>query len=90
LCDLLLLGALGCGFQGATRTVAAAPERLRPVSADKPGAGKMAYFLMLTRDEQAAAIRRLSSSGMSDYGIASATGLAVEHVRAILGDRGAA
>jgi hypothetical protein len=55
-------------------------------STDKP-AGPMGYFLLLTPDEQAAAIRRLSSAGMSDYGIASATGLAVEQVRAIIGER---
>jgi uncharacterized protein YoaH (UPF0181 family) len=45
----------------------------------------MNYFLLLTHAEQIEAIRRLARSGMSDYGIASATQLAVEQVRRILG-----
>jgi len=48
---------------------------------------EMLYFAMLTREEQRAAIHRLSSSGMSDYGIASATQLSVEQIRVILGER---
>lgn len=44
-------------------------------------------FAALTRDEQAAAIRRLAREGMSDYGLAHATGLAVEQVRAVLAER---
>jgi hypothetical protein len=45
------------------------------------------YFEMLDRQEQAAAIRRLAASRMSDYGIAAATGLAVEQVRRVLAER---
>lgn len=45
--------------------------------------GRMHYFALLSPDEQAAAIRRLSLSGMSDHGIASATALSVEAVRRI-------
>jgi hypothetical protein len=55
---------------------------------DKP-AGPMGYFLLLTPDEQAAAIRRLAASGLSDHVIASATRLSVEMIRTILGERGA-
>ena len=46
------------------------------------------YFHLLTHDEQKAAIVRLAESGMRDTGIASATGLAVEQVREIIGERG--
>lgn len=53
---------------------------------DKP-TGRMDYFLLLTRVEQAAAIRRLSGSGFSDHAIAAATQLSVEMVRTILGER---
>jgi hypothetical protein len=54
-----------------------------PMSADR----RMHYFSMLNRDEQAKAIARLASSGMNDYGIASATGISVEMVRKILGEQ---
>jgi hypothetical protein len=47
---------------------------------------KMLYFAMLTRTEQAQAIHRLAQSGVSDYGIAAASGLSVEMVRKILGE----
>jgi hypothetical protein len=60
------------------------------MSAPAQGAAKMAYFLMLTRDEQVQAIRRLAASGLSDHTISAATQLSVEQVRAILGDRGTA
>ena len=45
------------------------------------------YFEMLTRDEQAAAMRRMAAEGMSDSTIASATALSVEFVKQILGPR---
>jgi ABC-type phosphate/phosphonate transport system ATPase subunit len=51
---------------------------------------EMRYFAMLSREEQAQAIHRLSRSGMSDYGIASATQLSVEMIRSILGELRAA
>jgi hypothetical protein len=44
------------------------------------------YFMMLTPDEQRAAIVRLASSGMSDYGIAAATMLSVEMIRKVLAE----
>jgi hypothetical protein len=47
----------------------------------------MHNFAALTRDEQADAIRQLAASGLGDYALAHATGLAVEQVRVILGDR---
>ena len=45
------------------------------------------HFVMLDRDQQAAAIRRLAASGVSDYGIAAATRLSVEFVRTVIGPR---
>ena len=51
---------------------------------------EMRNFAMLTRAEQAQAIRRLARSGMSDHGIASATALSVEMIRTILGQHRAA
>ncbi len=50
---------------------------------------EMHYFAMISRDEQHAAIHRLAPSGMSDYGIAAATPLSAEMIRAILGERNA-
>ena len=47
----------------------------------------MRHFMRLSRDEQRAAIHRLATSGMSDYGIAAATALSVEMVRTILGEQ---
>ena len=52
----------------------------------RPGDRRMHYFALLSQGEQRAAIARLASSGMSDYGIAAASGLAVEQVRKILGE----
>jgi hypothetical protein len=51
---------------------------------------RMNYFLMLDQEEQRAAIHRLADSGVSDYGCAAATGLSVEMIRAILGEKKAA
>ncbi|MGO9267668.1 MAG: hypothetical protein ACLQBA_22755 [Candidatus Binataceae bacterium] len=48
---------------------------------------EMHHFLMLTADEQRAAIVKLAAAGMSDHTIASASGLAVEMVRKILGEQ---
>jgi hypothetical protein len=52
-------------------------------TADKPAG----YFLLLTREEQVEAIRRMAASGMTDHTIAAATMLSVEQIRAILGER---
>ena len=46
------------------------------------------HFLALDRDQQAQAIARLAATGMTDYDISHATGLAVEMVRRILGEQG--
>lgn len=40
------------------------------------------YFLLLTRDQQVQAIRRLRAMGMSDHTISTATRLSVEQVKA--------
>jgi len=45
---------------------------------------EMHHFTTLSREEQHAAIHRLATSGMTDYGVAAATRLSVEMVRAIL------
>ena len=45
------------------------------------------HFLLLTREEQHAAIRRLASSGMNEYTIAAATRLSVEQIRRALAER---
>jgi hypothetical protein len=45
------------------------------------------HFDSLTRSEQEAAIRRMAADGASEYGISAATGLSVEMVRRILGER---
>jgi hypothetical protein len=45
---------------------------------------RMRYFAMLTKDEQLAAMRRLKASKFSYFGIAAATGISVEQVKAIL------
>lgn len=39
-----------------------------------------------TRDEMRVAVHELANRGMIDYGIAAATGLAVEQVRRVLGE----
>lgn len=54
-----------------------------PRTADR----ELHHFLMLSHDEQRAAIQRLAASGMSDYVIAAATRLSVEMVRTILGEQ---
>ena len=45
---------------------------------------ELAYFLLLPRDQQLQAIRRLHISGMSSHGIAAATRMSVEQIREIL------
>lgn len=45
------------------------------------------HFLLLDHEEQVAAIQRLARSGMGDYTIAAATGLSVEAIRRIIGER---
>ena len=41
-------------------------------------------FLLLDHDQQREAMQRLAAADMSDHGIAAATGLSAEMVRAIL------
>jgi hypothetical protein len=43
------------------------------------------HFNVLPAQKRAAAIRRMSAAGHSPHGIASATGLSVEQIEAILG-----
>lgn len=45
---------------------------------------ELAHFLLLTQAEQAAAIRRMASTGWTEHGIAAATRLSVEQVRRVL------
>jgi hypothetical protein len=45
------------------------------------------YFRLLTPAEQAESIRRLATSGLTDYDIAAATRLHVEQVRRVIGPR---
>jgi DNA invertase Pin-like site-specific DNA recombinase len=44
------------------------------------------HFTVLSREEQASAIRRLAATGQGEHTIARATGLSVEQVRRILAD----
>lgn len=44
-------------------------------------------FTAMPYEQQVEAIQRMASGGTSDYGIAHATGLAVEQVRRILSPR---
>ena len=46
------------------------------------------YWLLLSPEEKRAVIQRLADSGVSDHGIAAATGIAVEQVRTFIGERG--
>jgi uncharacterized protein YoaH (UPF0181 family) len=47
---------------------------------------ELVHFLMLTHEEQVAAIYRLHRLGWSDYAIAAATRLSVEMVRQLIGE----
>jgi len=48
---------------------------------------RMRHFHVLTREQQQQAIHRLAATGMSDHGIARATGLSVEMICRLLGNR---
>lgn len=58
-----------------------------PHSGDEIARRARAEWHRLTREEQIDAVHRLADDGMTDYGIAAATHLAVEMVRAILDTR---
>jgi len=47
---------------------------------------RMAHFNAMTSEQKADAVRQMAAAGMSDYGVASATGLAVEFVRRLIGE----
>lgn len=49
-----------------------------------PDTDRMRHFHALDRVQQAQAIRRLAVTGMSEHGIAHATGLSVEMVQQVL------
>jgi hypothetical protein len=44
----------------------------------------MEHFATLTREEQAASIRKLAADGMPEYSIAAACQLSVEQIRRVL------
>ena len=48
---------------------------------------ELRHFLLLNRQQQAQAIHRLATAGMSDSTIAATTGLSAEAVRRVLADR---
>lgn len=48
---------------------------------------ELRHFLLLDRDQQAAAIRRLVACGMSEHTAAAASGLSVEQIRKILAEQ---
>jgi hypothetical protein len=48
--------------------------------------GHLHHFLLLDRDQQAQAIRRMANLGWSDSGIAATTRLSMEQVRRILAE----
>lgn len=45
---------------------------------------ELRHFLLLSRDEQEAAVRRLAAAGLSEHAIAGTSGLSVDQVRRIL------
>jgi uncharacterized protein (DUF1499 family) len=47
---------------------------------------ELIHFLMLTCEEQGAAIRHMARLGWSDHGIAAATRCSVEQIRRTLGE----
>jgi hypothetical protein len=47
---------------------------------------ELIYFLMLPRNEQIAAIKRLAAAGQSEQTIAAATKLSVEQIRELLSE----
>jgi hypothetical protein len=80
-----------------TRTASVLPQRWqRRVNLRRPdmdrrnhavGDRSVDYFRLLTPAEQAESIRRLATSGLTDYDIAAATRLHVEQVRRVIGPR---
>lgn len=69
----------------------AGPVVAHGVAADSTGSGasvtrerELLHFMLLSSEQQADAIRRLSVQGMSDFTIAAATRLSIEMVRHIL------
>lgn len=55
--------------------------------AGDPDRNRMKHFRLLPRQEQEAAIRRLSTCGYGDHAVSCATGWSVEAVRRVLGER---
>ena len=50
---------------------------------------RMRHFALLTRDQQAQAVKRLAAAGMSDAAIARATRMSVDAVCRLLAEHGA-
>jgi uncharacterized protein YoaH (UPF0181 family) len=53
----------------------------------KPDDARMIHFRTLSHEQQSEAVGWLAATGMSDYGISHACGLAVEQVCRIIGQR---
>lgn len=53
-------------------------------------AARLRHFRILSREQQAEAIRRQAVCGHGEHTIARATGLSVEQIRHILGEQAAA
>lgn len=69
----------------------AGPVVAHGVAADSTGSGasvtrgrELLHFSLLSPEQQADAIRRLSAQGISDFTIAAATRLSIEMIRRIL------
>lgn len=58
------------------------------MNSNVPHSRELIHFLLLDREQQVQAIRRLASSGMSDHTIAAVTRLAVEQIRRTLSESG--
>ena len=69
-----------------TRTIGGPLDYARLVG--NPEQDRMRHFHALDREQQADAIRRLAATGMSEHGIAHATGLSVEMVRRVTVQKG--
>jgi DNA invertase Pin-like site-specific DNA recombinase len=51
-----------------------------------PRERELHHFLLLDRQQQAQALRRMVASGMSERTVAAASGLSVEQVRRVIAD----
>jgi hypothetical protein len=56
-------------------------------SVPSPNDSHMAHFRSLSFEAQAGTIRQLAATGMSLQGISRATGIAIEQLRRVIGER---